>query len=200
MHRWIVAATMLAICVVAPSSAQDREVSTTILLLARTELRDPNFAGSVVVVLNNIGPAPAGLIVNRPTRVTVARLFPDIASIAGRDDKVYFGGPVQVTSAVSFLFRSEVEPDNAARVLDGVYLSTDRKLLRDLLERDDPMEGLRVFVGYSGWSRGQLEAEIARGDWTLAPADADALFGNARERPWPDNARDVQATSLGLSR
>jgi putative transcriptional regulator len=113
---------------------------------------------------------------------------------------VYFGGPVQVTSAVSFLFRSEVEPDNAARVLDGVYLSTDRKLLRDLLERDDPMEGLRVFVGYSGWSRGQLEAEIARGDWTLAPADADALFGNARERPWPDNARDVQATSLGLSR
>ena len=200
MPKWIVAALAVALFAVAPSLAQEREPSTAILLLARPELRDPNFGGSVVMVLNNIGHAPAGLIVNRPTRVTVAQLFPEIESIAGRHDKVYFGGPVQMTSRVSFLFRSEIEPEKAARVLDGIYLSTDHTLLRNLLARDDPMDGLRVFVGYSGWSPGQLEAEIARGDWTLAPADADALFGNARERPWPDNARDVRAISLRIPR
>ena len=199
MARWILM-LVVAVCIAVPVRAQDPDPSTTIVLLARSELADPKFAGSVVVVLNNIGPAPAGLIVNRPTRVSVAQLFPEIESLAGRTEKVYFGGPVQVTSALSFLFRSEVEPDKAARVMDGVYLSTDRKLLQKLLARDDPMDGLRVFVGYSGWSPGQLEAEIARGDWTLAPADAETLFGNARERPWPDNARGVQATSLRFPR
>jgi putative transcriptional regulator len=195
MPGWIVG-LMLALCIAAPSRAQDQEATSTILLLARPELRDPNFAGSVVMVVNNIGPSPAGLVVNRPTRVAVAQLFPEIEAIAGRADKVYFGGPVQVTSVVSFLFRSEDPPDNSVRVLDGVYLSSDGKLLRQLLARDDPMQGLRIFVGYSGWSRGQLETEIARGDWTLAPADAGTLFGNANERPWPDNARDVHTTSL----
>ena len=192
--RRLLAIALLALCATTPARGEDAD-ATTILLVAQSTLRAPTFGGSVVVVLNNIGPAPAGLIVNRPTRLKVARLFPDLESLEQREDKVYFGGPVQVTSAVSFLFRSEVEPDNAARVLDGVYLSSDRKLLRKLLARDEPMEGLRIFVGYSGWSRGQLEAEVARGDWTLAPADAETLFGNASERPWPDSGRDVQATS-----
>jgi putative transcriptional regulator len=66
-----------------------------------------------------------------------------------------------------------------------VYFSADRQLLRSLLGRAKPMEGLRIFIGYSGWSPGQLEAEIARGDWTLAPADADAIFSRRTERPWP---------------
>ena len=153
------------------------------------------------MVLNNIGHAPAGLIVNRPTRVTVAQLFPEIESIAGRDDKVYFGGPVQTTSRVSFLFRSEIEPEKAARVLDGVYLSTDRTLLRNLLARDDPMYGLRVFVGYSGWSpdssRRRSRAETGRSH----PPTPTRCSATPRSVLWPDNARDVRAaTSLRFPR
>jgi putative transcriptional regulator len=48
------------------------------------------------------------------------------------------------------------------------------------------MEGLRIFIGYSGWAPGQLEAEIARGDWTLAPADPEGIFGRRAEYPWPE--------------
>jgi putative transcriptional regulator len=116
--------------------------------------------------------------------VTVSHLFPDLVRLAQLDDKVYFGGPVQL-GTVTFLFRADAAPDDATRVIGGVYASTDAKLLRKLLERDKPMEGLRIFVGYSGWGPGQLENEIARGDWTLAPVDADALFGRKHEHPWP---------------
>jgi putative transcriptional regulator len=70
-------------------------------------------------------------------------------------------------------------------VLDGVYLSTDEDLLRKLIRREKPMDGLRIFIGYTGWGPGQLEAEIARGDWTLEPADAGALFAHKSEQPWP---------------
>ena len=168
-----------------PALADEPKPVTTILLVARADLPDGNFKDSMVLVMNNIGPVPGGLIINRPTRVPVSRLFPDLERLAQVDDKIYFGGPVQIDS-VSFLFRADAPPEHATRILDGVYISSDADLLHKLLERDKPMEGLRVFIGYSGWGPGQLEAEIARGDWTLAPAEANAIFERKSEHPWPE--------------
>lgn len=168
-----------------PTSAGEGKPLTAILLVARADLPDANFRDSVVLVMNNIGPAPGGLIINRPTRIAVAHLFPELERLAQMDDKVYFGGPVAIGS-VSFLLRADTPPEDATQVLDGVYVSTNLELLRKLLRRDKPMEGLRIFIGYSGWAPGQLEAEIARGGWTLAPAEPDAIFGRRSERPWPE--------------
>ena len=168
-----------------PTSADDTKPLTTILLVARAELPDSNFKDSVVLVMNNIGPAPAGVIINRPTRIAVSRLFPDLQRLAQLDDKLYFGGPVE-TALVSFLFRADTPPEHATQVLDGVHFSTNGELLRKLLGRDKPMDGLRIFIGHSGWAPGQLEAEIARGDWALAPAETDAIFDRKSEHPWPE--------------
>ncbi len=168
-----------------PASADTAKPVTTILIVARAELPDSNFKDAVVLVMNNIAPAPAGLIINRPTRILVSELFPDVKRLAQVDDKVYFGGPVQIET-VSFLFRADTPPEDAIQVLDGVYLSMDGELLRKLLGREKPMEGLRIFIGYSGWGPGQLQTEIARGDWTLAPAHAGAIFSGKSEHPWPE--------------
>jgi len=167
-----------------PTSADNAKPLTAILLVARAELPDPNFKDSVVLVMNNIGSAPAGVIVNRPTKMAVSRLFPDLERLAQLHDKVYFGGPVEFGS-VWFLFRTDTPREHAIQALDGVYVSANRELLRELLGRDKPMDGLRIFIGHSGWAPGQLEAEIARGDWTLAPAEKDAIFNGKSEHPWP---------------
>jgi len=181
-----------AVCITAflfvlswPTAADNAKPLTTILLVAKEEIRDPNFKGSVVLAMNNIAPAPIGVIINRPTKIAVSQLFPDVERLARLDDKVYFGGPVGL-EMVSFLVRADAAPENATEVVDGVYISTNRELLRKLLDRDKPMQGLRIFIGYSGWAPGQLEAELARGDWTLAPAQASSIFDNKTERPWPD--------------
>src|SRR5271165_606675 len=105
------------------ATADNAKPLTTILLLAQAELHDPNFKDSVVMVMNHIAPAPIGIIINRPTRIAVSRLFPDLDGLAQLDDKVYFGGPVEM-EAVSFLFRADAAPEHAAEVLSGVYLST----------------------------------------------------------------------------
>jgi putative transcriptional regulator len=168
-----------------PTSADNAKPLTTILLVARAELPDSNFKDSVVLVMNNIGPAPLGIIINRPTRIAISHLFPDLERVAQLDEKVYFGGPVEIAS-VSFIFRAATPPEHATQVLDGVYVSKNRELLLKLLARDKPMEGLRIFIGYSGWAPGQLQSEIAHGDWTLAPAEADAVFDKKSEHPWPE--------------
>ncbi len=177
-------AFLLAFAMSWPASADDAKPLTTILIVARAELPDPNFKDARMLVMNNIAAAPAGLIINRPTRIPVSDLFPDVKRLGQLHDKLYFGGPVQIET-VSFLFRADKPPEHAIQVLDGVCLSTDGDLLRKLVGREKPMEGLRIFIGFSGWGPGQLEAEIARGDWTLAPADAGAIFEGKSEHPWP---------------
>jgi putative transcriptional regulator len=83
------------------------------------------------------------------------------------------------------MFRATTQPKGAIEVLDGVYLSMSQELLRELLARDKPVEGLRVYAGYAGWAPGQLEFEISRGDWHLAQADAQTIFAQDPELLWP---------------
>ena len=167
-----------------PISAADANSLTAIFLVAKGGLFEPNFANSVVLVMNNLGPAPVGIIINRPTRFPVSQVFPDLERLAQLHDKVYFGGPVELET-VWFLFRATAQPKHAILACKGVYLSADRKLLIQLLGREKPMDGLRIFIGHSGWAPGQLEAEIARGDWSLEHAESDAIFNGKSEHPWP---------------
>jgi putative transcriptional regulator len=176
-----------------PGIAEEPDRLNAILLVARPTLADPSFAESVVLVMNNLGPAPVGIIVNRPTRVSVSHLFPENPRIANLPERIYFGGPVDV-GQVWFLFRARTPPAHSVRAFDDFYLSGDRELLVKLLARDQPMEDLRIFVGYSGWAPGQLEAEIERGDWTSRRANKDAIFDRKLERTWPSEGEPSTGT------
>ncbi len=167
-----------------PASVPDTKPLTSILLIGREDLPDSDFADSIVLAMNNLGPAPVGIIINRPMPVPVSRLFPDIKRLAQVPDKVYFGGPVDFGS-VWFLFRAATPPERAIKACEGVYLSADGRLLLQLLGRDKPMDGLRIFVGHAAWAPGQLEAEIDRRDWTLKGAEMEAIFSGKSEHPWP---------------
>lgn len=157
---------------------------TAILLVAQGLVSDPNFGGSIVVVMNNLGPAPVGIIINRPMPLTVSHFFPQLKGLESLRDKVYFGGPVEFGD-VWYLFRAKTAPANAFQVCNGVYVSWDGKLLLQLLRRPKPLEGLRLFIGHAGWAPGQLQAEVASGAWVPKRADAASIFNPASELPWP---------------
>jgi len=75
--------------------------------------------------------------------------------------------------------------DNITReIAPGIHLSSAPEALRVLAK--SPPKRIRFVLGYAGWAPGQLEAEIARGDWSLAPATPDAIFGAKSEHPWPE--------------
>jgi putative transcriptional regulator len=210
-HRFAPLYALLPLCLLLllggacwPTSAADAgpraegKHRTAILLVAQEDLSDSDFADSVVLVVNNVGfPAPVGVIVNRPTPITVgqlvARFFPHFNRSAALQGKVYFGGPVELDS-VWFLFRAARAPEHAKQAFDGVYLSDDRDLLLKLLARDKPMEGLKIFIGHSGWAPDQLQAEIARGDWTVKDAESNAIFNSKPEHPWPAPQNQQHAT------
>lgn len=166
------------------TAADDATPRSAIVLTARDGLPDPNFESSIILVTNNVASGPFGIILNRPTRVTLGQLFPDVANMPLRDEHVYFGGPVEI-GALSFLVRSPTPPEHAVNIVADVYLSRDQDLLRTLLEHGATRDTVRVFIGYAGWEPDQLENEIARGDWKGTLASADAIFAPGPEHPWP---------------
>jgi putative transcriptional regulator len=169
-----------------PTSGKGPDPVTAIFLTAQGIPAESDFSESIVLVMNNLGPAPVGIVVNRPTRIAIADIFPDLRRLAQLPDKVYFGGPVELDT-VWFLFRADKPPAHAIRTFDDVYVSGDRDLLMRLLARDKPTQGLRIFIGHAGWAPGQLEAEIDGGSWTLGRAEADAIFNGKSEIPWPSS-------------
>ncbi len=162
-------------------------------LIAKDGLPDPNFGNSVVLMTPTENEGSIGIIVNKPTRIPLSKLFPDMPKLAKLDDRVFFGGPVSLQS-VSFVFRADKAPEDALELMKGVYISSDNDLLRELLSREKPTESLRVFVGYAGWAPGQLEGEIARGDWHQLNADARSLFDRKPENLWHDLDFKASAT------
>jgi len=194
--RFVLAA-LLAAAALAPPVAADDKLSTAIFLVARKDMPDPFFHDSVVLV-TNATEAPIGLIINKPLPLPLSKALPDASRLRGRDETLFFGGPVQ-TEDVVFVFRARTEPENAMRLMEEVYVSGSRELLETLLARDNPVEGLRIFAGHAGWAPGQLEAEIRRGDWALAPADASAIFRSKPEELWPELRARTARTKIRLS-
>ena len=177
-----------------PAFADEASSMSSIFLVARKDLPDPNFRDSVVLITHR-GTAPVGVIINKPMKFSLGEALPDLEQSPVREAKLYFGGPVNPQGVVG-VFRAERRPEDSLEMLDGIYMSFNRDVLRELLGRKAPANGLRVFAGHASWAPGQLEAEIARGDWHLARADAATIFAMKPESLWPQMERRAAASKV----
>jgi putative transcriptional regulator len=162
-----------------------------VLLVAKPELQDPNFAQSVVLVVFPKEGGPVGVIINRPTKLSLKEGFPEQPQLKDRDDALYFGGPVRM-NGLMFLFRGGGPADNAFPVIDDLYLSGDGELLHSLLAQP-ATHVQRFFLGYAGWSGPQLEHEIALGAWFVIEADLDTVIHADPKTLWRDLLRRATA-------
>lgn len=179
----------LAVALVAGSAAVAAgpgmpEPATGRFLIATRQLTAPTFARSVVLLVAYGTQGAVGLIINRPTQLALGSLVPDEESLRERPDRVHVGGPV-AHGAVMLLIRAEAPPANAERVLGDVWVSRSATALRQAVAAGLDARRLRAYVGYAGWAAGQLDAEIARGDWHVAPGEADLVFSDSPDEVWP---------------
>lgn len=172
-------------CLLSPPAGAAASEANGIFLVAKREMRDPRFREAVVLVTQPPAGGPFGVIVNKPLAHRLAEVFPGHETLKNRKDVIYFGGPVTPQGLV-VLLRSEESPPNALRVLKDVYFTGDPEVIDGLLQRENPTRGLRVFAGYSGWAPGQLQNELARGDWHVVPADAETVFEKPARGIWPE--------------
>jgi putative transcriptional regulator len=162
-------------------------LETPVFLIAMKQVVDPFFHRSVVLLLEHDEGGSFGMIVNRPTDVSMLDLLAGLGvTWAGAlDAPSWFGGPVQ--PGVGTVLYGAEEPaeegeDVSHEIEGGLHISRDIRVLTRLAAA--PPSELRLFLGYAGWGPGQLSQEIERNDWLVAPFDRASLFDDDPAGMW----------------
>jgi putative transcriptional regulator len=163
-------------------------------LVSMPDLKDGVFDSSLVLMCEHGETGAMGFIVNKPTEFSVQEIFEqlnlDAAEGLDPDIPVMTGGPVEPQRG--FLLSNNPITDDVVEVLDGLFLASSPDVLP--LAIDALNQGDAIFVlGYSGWSEGQLESEMAANTWINVPWDADVIF----QIPTADRQRAALA-QLGI--
>jgi putative transcriptional regulator len=152
------------------------------LLLASPSLHDPNFARTVVLIGVHNDEGAMGVILNRPSTVTVDEAVPQLGEAVDGSDPVYVGGPVQPSSVVCLA--EFTEPSLAELLVFGrIGFPAPAAAISSLA---DATARRRVFAGYAGWGEGQLDAEVEQGDWIAQAPQPQDVFTEDPERLWSE--------------
>ena len=144
------------------------------LLISSGGLFDPNFRHTVVLVGEHNTDGALGVVLNRALDVTVEEALPALGHLVPAGETLFQGGPVQPASPL--LLAELTHPE----LVDVPVFGSVGFLVGEVSGDIKPsILRARVFVGYSGWGPGQLEAELAADTWIIEPAREDDVFTDA---------------------
>jgi putative transcriptional regulator len=171
------------------------------LLLAMPQLRDKNFARSVVLLCEHGEQGAVGFVVNRPTDVRAAdavALEPPLQGDSGL--LLWTGGPVEPQRGFLLLGEDPGVEDSEC-ISEGFHLTASVEVLRRFLETDPgqlAQQRCRLLLGYAGWGPRQLDAELAASAWLTVPVDADLVFGTPPSQMWERAIRKLGVDPMAL--
>ena len=167
---------------------------TNHFLIAMPNMADPHFAKSLTFICEHNEQGALGVVVNRPTEMTLESLFEQIEipleNQAVKKIPVYFGGPVQVDRG--FVLHRPIGGWQSTLSINGeVGLTTSKDILQAMSQGDGPgLENVLVSLGYAGWAPGQLEQELGQNAWLTVEAQPSVIF------ELPSSERFVAAMEL----
>ncbi|MEM8923556.1 MAG: YqgE/AlgH family protein [Actinomycetota bacterium] len=141
-------------------------------------MHDPNFDATLTLILEHSDEGALGLVLNRPSELTMDDAFPEWAELAAEPGVVFAGGPVDRDALIALGWSDD---GGGALVLGAHSVDLDAQ---PALVQAEGVHRVRVFAGYAGWAAGQLEGEIANHGWWVVDAGIDDLFTDDPGRLW----------------
>lgn len=159
------------------------------LLAAWPGMSDPNFSRTLLLMCQHGEQGAYGLVLNRSLELTVDKLLPDHDVLGQLETPVHLGGPVD-HSRLQFVHMLPGRVPGGHEICTGLWLGGEVDALADVLAEADrgeiPPPPVRLFLGYAGWSPGQLEGELSEGSWLPAPLETRFVFEADGDEAWTD--------------
>jgi putative transcriptional regulator len=183
-------AALTALCLdSAPQAAAQTTGTASLtgqLLVASPSMGDPRFANTVILMVRHDKDGAFGIVVNRPVgERPLAALLETLGekdTTATGQVQIFAGGPVQPD--IGFVVHStDYHQPTTIDVNTRLAMTSSREILRDIGNGKGPHKSLIAF-GYAGWAPGQLEGELARRDWVVAPGESKLVFDEDRDKVW----------------
>jgi len=157
-----------------------------ILLIADPFLKDPNFKRTVVFLCEHQEEGSFGFVLNRTYEYTLDEL---ITGVEDLKIPVFYGGPVQMDT-IHFLHQYPGKIPGGFKVVDDVYWGGDFEAAVNLIRSGDvDTDKIRFYIGYSGWSKGQLSDELKEKSWLTVDATYKIIFHRNIDEIWKDSLR-----------
>ena len=170
-----------AALVAAPAQADDS--TDTMILVAKRQLRDQLY-GSTILIVKPLGEdRHVGFIINKPTQMTLGKLFPNHGPSQKVVDPVYLGGPFNSQVIFALVQRKDNPGGRSVRIAQDLYLAIDSQVVDRIIETDS--EHARFFAGMVLWKPGELADEMKRGLWYTLDARAEVVLKKA-DGLWED--------------
>jgi putative transcriptional regulator len=151
------------------------------LLIASPQMEDPRFRRSVILLLHHGEDGAMGVVLNQRLPISAAEQWEALGELVEvGDHRAHLGGPLPGSITVLH----DVKNDRTNTPQGRIYVLQKQEQLEKLLKLLDDNESFQFFVGHAGWSRGQLESEIADGSWLSIPASPDFVFYNEQNDMW----------------
>ncbi|HEU4609267.1 MAG TPA: YqgE/AlgH family protein [Chitinophagaceae bacterium] len=157
-----------------------------ILLIAEPFLKDPNFQRTVVLLCDHQKEGSFGFVINRHFDHKLNELMNDMDDLSL---PVFYGGPVQMDS-LHFLHQYPEKIPGSYEVQAGIFWGGDFETAISLLrEGSIKPDKIRFFIGYSGWSGGQLDMELKEKSWLTVGATRRVVFHNSASEIWKESLK-----------
>jgi len=159
------------------------------LLISGPYLPDPNFDRTVVLLCEHDENGTFGFVLNKPSSTTFDKVFEEVQ---GFDETLYVGGPVQEDS-LHFIHRDYKNLQSGSKVKNEIFWGGDFDLLLAKIDtKQIDRRDFRFFIGYSGWSPGQLEEELKSKSWIVCKnTTEELLFETPPEKLWKEVLRQM---------
>ena len=189
MHaRMNIFALFMAACAIVAiawsSPARPADIGEPIILVAKRQLQDKLYGSTILITRPLGGDRHVGFIVNRPTQVTLGKLFPRHEPSSKVTDPVFLGGPVSPEVIFALVQQRESPGGRSLRILDDLYLAIDSEVVDRIIEKQ-PAQA-RFFAGMVLWRPGELNEEVKRGLWYVLDAKADLVLRKKTDSMWEE--------------
>ncbi len=180
---WLALVGSVVLAMGALSGAHAADVDEPVLLVARPELGE--FYRSTVLFVRPMGNGRhVGFIINRPTPMTLGKLFPEHGPSQKVTNPVLLGGPVNVDSVFAVVHRQPAPGDKSIPLTPEMSLAFDSETVDRIIEQDG--NAARFYVGLVVWQPGELQAELQRDYWFVMRNDSDLLFRKTTDGLWEE--------------
>lgn len=158
------------------------------VLIAEPFLHGKYFGRSVILITDRGDNGAVGLVLNKPLTYDIGDFFPDLKDF---DYQVFLGGPLQTGMLYYVHVLPHLIPDSVA-INDTLYWGGDFDTLVQLIkDRKIKPHQIRFFLGYSGWSPGQLEQELEENSWVVSELTNAQIMNEDNEELWEYSLRDL---------
>ncbi|WP_323756363.1 YqgE/AlgH family protein [Roseivirga sp.] len=162
------------------------------LLISEPFLHDPNFDRTVILVCENGEEGTFGLVVNKMTDLLLDEVMNESFDLNGFNGRLNLGGPVE-QNTLHYIHRIQTPVEGAIEIGEGLYWSGNYEQIKTMITNGQVAENeIKFFLGYSGWSEGQLRKELDSQSWFVKPkATARQIFDLNEDELWKSILKEM---------